>query len=487
MELLSPRQFWLLIAVLFFASPAAHATEWNVYRDYGGLPRCVADKNTWYKGWYFHWDDSKQYLRKLYAIPLKAFRSQEYPVHCSNWDQFSATAANSANFFLNETTELAPTQQVADIPTDVRAQLELARQGAYFPWDVATFAYYVNEARANDYTLALNKKMTDTHGIFFATEVFRSWLRGKPKNRKLESRILGHLDAIQKRRAKQIAKRMQGYRVIVARGYFEAPNNSRVQQFIDELNTLGISTSAFAVNTTESVTVNAMSIRDQLERELDNGAKLIVAGASKGSAELYGALASLHVKRPEFFRPGGARGHVAAVLSISGTLRGSFIVDWALGAIPYLIVRWSMLDEARRTGVDLREVRPGLESQGSYFLHRYFQQHAPLLPQEIPFFDVAGVPSIETMQKEGFVKDLREGLLDTGFFPRHRANDGMLEFPNMVTPDEWARENYQIVMDSSHTIFDGAYNQTAMYHPESSRKVLDAIFQSIMDRIEGKF
>lgn len=487
MELLYPRQFWLLLVLLLSSLSAQAATEWQIYRDSQGLPRCVSDKNSWYRGYYFHWDDSKQYVRKLYAIPLKNFRSQSFAVHCSNWDQFAGSAANSANFFLNRETELAPTQQVEDIPASVRAELELARYGAYYPWDTATFAYYVKEANANGYTITLNKRITDTYGIYFSSEVFRSWLRGKSKNQMLESRIKGHIDALQKRRAKPIAQRLRGYKVLVARGYFEAPKESKVQLYIDELNKLGLTTAAFDVDTTASVTVNAIRISEQLERELDAGAKLIVSGASKGSAELYGALALLNTKRPEFFRPGGARGRVAAVLSVSGTLRGSFIVDWALGAIPYLIVRWSMMDEAQRTGIVLNEVRPGLESQGTEFLARYFGQYAPRLPRDLPFFDVVGVPSIETSQRDGFVKDLREGLLDTGFFPRHNASDGMVEYPNMVTPDSWARENYQIVMDSSHPIFDGSFDGVPMYRPETCRLVLEAFYQSIADRIEGRF
>jgi hypothetical protein len=297
---------------------------------------------------------------------------------------------------------------------------------------------------------------------------------------------LNHLQSLRLEKAKPISRRLRGYKVLVAKGYFEPPQTSKVQLFIRELNALGLNTQAFPVNTTDSVEKNAQLISEMLEQEITQGHKLIVAGASKGSAELYGALALLNQRRPELFQQ-GKRGGIAAVLSISGTLRGSFLVDWAIGLLPYQLVRLVMVMEAKETGVNLTEVMPGLGSQSTEYLKEFFAKKAAYLPQSLPFFDVVGAPNIEAVYKPGFVSELRESLLDTGWFPRHTASDGMVSFPNMVTPDSWARENYQIVMNANHPILDGDYHGNSMEEQESRRLVLEAFFQAIADRIEAKF
>lgn len=440
----------------------------------------MQDSRDWMRGIYFHWESRKQYKRVVHAIPFKDFRpyDQSFPVHCSNWERFSGPIKNSPDFFLTGENLLTPEWLASlkePLPADVVAQLEQAQSGANRAYDGAAFGYYLHKARTEGYTSALNKELSDAYGLFFSTDVFRAWLLGKEKNQLVLSRIEGHLA-----RPQNLQFRFRGLKIRVARGYFEPPKTSRVQQFIDDLNALGLDAAAFDVNTTAGVPENASKIAREIEAELEKGSRLVLVGASKGSAEIFGALSEVR----DSGRPG--RGRVEAILSVSGTLGGSFLVDWAIG-VPYPAVWWAITDEAKASGIAIGDVYPGLESQSTKFLGHYFRERSHSLPREVPVFDVVGAPTRDTLYRPGFTSELRDGLLDTAWFPRHKANDGLLEYPNMVTPEAWMPENYQIVMDSSHAIFDGSYHGRSMLEVSTRRHVLSAFLHTIADRIEGKF
>jgi hypothetical protein len=171
----------ILLPLFALASIPAEAVNWQVHRDSSGMPRCLQDLDNWQNGIYFHWDNSKQYKRELFAIPIQQFPANNYPVHCSRWSRFSGTAVNGSNLYLNEKTKFSPEQNLRDVPQAIREEIEQARMGSNSPWSTASFSYYVQKAIAEGYSAELNKEISDKHGLFFSTDIFRSWLRSKEK------------------------------------------------------------------------------------------------------------------------------------------------------------------------------------------------------------------------------------------------------------------------------------------------------------------
>lgn len=455
---------------------AGLTAQGRVHLDEGGMPKCIESTGGGSgNGLLILWKHYRQYDRKIYAVDVNtAGRGRETSVFsCRDWPRVNA------DDILYLAAEIDPDRIAAEgLPgyefdaRTIRALKQAARGGDVYR-EEETGEEYLRKNPIGEFTSRLNERLTKKYGPYFVAEIFRAWFENRGRNPDVKARLLRHLEQLKKNpSAAKLEQRYAGILVLMAPGYLEAPATSRVKAFVEILRKSGIQTEMLQTDTTASVADNATRIARQIEQYLQQGRKLIVAGASKGVPEVLGALTEL--------RPSGG-GQILGMLNISGTVLGSYLVDWGLQLPLFPFVRGKIIDEAEKSGIPVGDVRPGFESQGTRFLEGYFKGRRAQLPGNIPYFQVIGAPDFTVSKEDGFARQLREELLDTRFFPKHAANDGMIEFPRTLIPESWVPVSYGVAINASHAIFDGTYHGHSLTEEKSREAVVRALMMTIAD------
>lgn len=334
-------------------------------------------------------------------------------------------------------------------------------------------------------TRDLNYRLTLDYGPGWVGSVFKYLRDLRPPNVELKHDLLSYLE--RSRVPAPLGERYRGITFVFAKGYMEDPRKSRVAALIRVLEAAGLKVENFPIESTDSVVMNAKLVEKDLRARLGRGERLVVVGVSKGAPEIMSALARMRDEVDAAARgeTESLPGRIEAVVSISGTIGGSFLVDWSLGFPQWLYLENMIRNEAKASGIPMKDVRSGFEQQGAKFLTEYMGHYGAMLPQEPVYFEVSGVLTKKGVARDTFLNQLQRERLDSWIFPKHAANDGFIEYPGTEIPSDWVPRLWQMTFTSSHSLLDGKYEGYPMWEDATRDRVIEAIFQSLADRIES--
>lgn len=436
--------------------------------------RCIANQKAWYKGYLFYWDESKTYSRVVQAVPMEDLQKtfgNRMAVHCKNWHRLTQLLPNHPELLKNPFNVERPRLGAFPITAKDIESLRQA-QGGGNEFTTLTPKEYWERNRKATFTHKDNEELTQRFGPFYSADVFKEWVLDLEGNRDFDARFrynfnhqsrLGRLPVI------------QGVRILVAPGYMEDPKTSRVQQMIRALKDLGLDVGTFEMNSLLSLEQNSEDILRSIQKERQEGRKLVLMGASKGSPEILAALIKAEQRHID-------TSHILAVISLSGTVRGSFLADWILRPTIFKIAEAFLSREARKTGYPFKSVRPGLESQSSEYLSSYFKERHKMIPKDISYYQLIGVPDRKVVfAKDGFFQLLLKYLIDTMIFPKSYAFDGFLEYPSMVMPTEWDLSVKTVVLNGTHSLTDGEFEGISLSNKEGLRRFIGAYILTVLE------
>lgn len=461
--------------------------EDQVFYDQNGMPRCIRSASSRGGDLFLTWPDRNGYRRsEIYVTDslsiasatsmgmLLGSREDSFGYPCERLERVIPLVGGlvwSSPFSKFEKLALAPAERAR-----LNEALAAVRAGANIHFAGLTPARWLQSNHVTDYTKELNEHLSRLHGQDFAADVFRLWLEAREPNRLLKADIERH--ARQGVDTRALVASLGNPLVLVGAGYLENPRESRVKVFVEDVRAAGFEVRMLSARSTDSLGENSRKNAEEIARELRAGRNIIMAAASKGAGEVLSALTELPTPRP-------GPGRLLGVLTLSGTLRGSFLVDF-LDDFGGTTLAWALVKFAANSDdIPIGDIKPGFLSQGSRVMTEHFRPRAHLLPKDIPYVSVVGVLG-SASERSGFVADI-QGLLETNLFPDHAANDGFLIYPAMTLPREWEiPHRYEVVFEASHALMDGSFAGASLKDPEWRRRVIAGLLAAFAARIQPK-
>jgi hypothetical protein len=444
-----------------------------VIRDENGMPRCLQHPTRNSQSVLLYWDNSLEYRRVVYAVGIHDLPRPGL-FSCQAW-RLGQQMANQA-MHRRELKYLDPAAHEIyglDLDNETLQALAQIRLGGSVYRSEQSIGEFLQHHPIAHYDRAENLRLTQKYGPGFSGEVFRFIRESRPQNQFARAQLLKYLES---RAMPSLALHLQNQRVLIFKGYLENPQQSRVHALHMTLQNLGVRVQALDADSTAAIPVNRRWYAEQLRRHLQAGEHLILLGASKGVPEMLGAVVDLsHQHFP---------GRVDAVISMSGTMAGSFLVDWALHPLLRPIIQTLIWKEAEESGIHVGDVGPGLESQSTPALGAYMEGLRPYLPQDLVYLEVVGIPSDNDLAPDPFIRSLQTGLMESSIFPFHGASDGLIEFPGTQMDPSWVSRLYQLTFDASHSIADGSFAGYSMKDPAQYARVIQAVFHFVADQVE---
>jgi hypothetical protein len=441
----------LLLVFIAFLSLSASAGSLTVFRDEGHFPRCIQGlegRNLFFK-----------FSRKtLTRVVHFKFSDQS----CETWRMPYLTGWKILDEKLKE-----------KLPDDLSFELEQVEKKAKVLRPERTAAEYIDAHNITNYTRELNRELTPKYGPIFSAEVFREITERKPGNKDFRKYVL---DSIRAGKDLQI-KNKDKVKLVVSFGLgwsnkygIAAPYY--IKDFLADIESLGIEVVYLDKNPFGRVDANVQRIIPQLESELRKDKSIVFLSLCKGTPELFSALSE--IQEPEL------RKKIIGHVNLSGMLTGTFFADITMSVLlpkimsPFLKVlpvnsmktAAKMIDSASymRTTV-ISETLAKVEGK---------------LPENILTVNITGAPMSDYVMKHGSpMAPIMKYNYGQKFLVS--ANDGFIELPHTVVPEELAPRQVTLVLDSSHMLSDGRLEEFSLSEKEVRRRLYQSVLAFILN------
>lgn len=443
----------------------------QVHSDQNGMPRCLETQGG---GLLFIWNKADRYSRKIRAIriqdiPVRFYESPRRP--CQDWNSYNVGGVPRI-----EVPQGAAEIDGVSLPVTVQLALEQIRLGGkkYATPDENESLLESSEP----FTRKRNRQLMRDYGIGFANRAYQASVENKPENQAFSGLVKAYLR--NEEAAPALSQRMAGITVLLVPGYMQSPKNDRLSALRGFLGSMGLDIQMAPIVPTGDVASNSKIVARHLTDLLSENRSVILMGGSKGVPEMLSALAQVEQARKGLGAQ--APGKVISVVNLAGMISGSFIVDWGK-SWPQ---RWVVLNQLKTAAEDLGVEwvsDEGFENMGTEFLTSWTKGYLPLLPKDIPYFSVLGVPRRDGLVRDKEISSL-QGEWSRKFYAPHGGNDGYIEFPGTSLPAGVFPRHYELVFDSSHILLDGYFEGLDLSFPENQKRTFGALFQAVMDYCE---
>lgn len=473
-------------ALFFLSAPALSLTldQVEITYDSQGMPRCLEERGRFYNAVLFHWNSRYMYHREVRAIRLDRLHfagRDEVSKHCGNWRALvDAIGASNQGIEVSE-----GAQEVYDFPLSPRVQSafqQIRLGGNLYRPPHLDGSGFVEQNQLTHYDLEWNARLTRDYGPLFSAEVYAQVRERRPRNQLWKARVNEILQTPGDSLRERLRAELMQTEILIAPGYMEDPGSSKVEWVRRQLQTAGVSASKFNYNSLDPIEENAVKIARQLVQWHETTTKnFVLVSASKGGPETLLALALIQRERPDIL----AAHRIRAVLMLSPTLFGSFLVDWA-SSFPQNLFTYNFLrDEVESSGLSSSKLSEGFDSQATDSLTPLMNTWSVYFPRSLNYFEISGVqtypvsPAFSLLGLGEVERQIRLDLLDSALFPRHLANDGMIEYPLTEIPAEWGLRSYQLTIHSGHSLLDGFYSSYVLSDEAQGTKMLYALILSL--------
>lgn len=383
------------------------------------------------------------------------------------------------------------------ITRKMRAAFKQVRKGAnkyrdprVTPWK------YLTRNRIRNYTVNLNWKLSQDYGIGFASKVYTLWLENFGRNRKYKNDVLAEIkrEAGQGSNLTRFRRKTSKYTIVFVRGFGHSRKlgepRDAYKEITGDLRHYGFDLRILRTESWGNIGRNARSIQRDLERILIGEKRdVIIVAACRGVTESLMALSSLRqLLEGHSYNP--SNGTVKGLVSLSGMIRGSFLIDWMFG-FPQSFQTFDKVHEqgqAQGSSLTYWDIKSGFEQITTSSVAGYLNQRVIRnLPKKPFYMNVVGVrlgnglfPKIsELVFIQNQIRSFQSLYVSTP------ANDGYIEYPGSAIPHHWVPKVYDLAFDASHQLRDGKFKSYSMVKTSQRRYVLRGIFIDLIKRIEG--
>ena len=492
----------LYALLLLFIGGSAQARYYGEGAD-GYRPRCV-ETSSWWGNLFFTWDEKEKSERSLYVHQLQ--------LPCQEW-------RSTLNLgWLDYGQELRPGQRRIFgvlLDDDTLDGLDQVRYGASVLRTEKSGEAFLARQPIRHFTFEINQWLTDLYGVGFAGDVYRAWIESKPRNRELRAQYLREIELVQSSPdpAAALRDRAGNLTVLVSLGMdwdpATAPPGSAVDIFAHESQMEGIETVLLKNHARDDSWSNIDILAEQLEQTLDSGRDVILMGLCKGSPELLAAMVEatsryLDVDRTQKAR-GPHRGKILAYINISGLLGGTLFAD-AMKKIPFQKYAGPFLQDSRRLAhlfpynLFLRDTPENRTFSQAETFGDALEQMEQMSQDEMLKFDrstwLGRLPSDVLYLSGVGIADDKRGFNDAqgSFTAQFRnmgrkwhftraANDGFIEYPKEALPDGISSQEYEIVFNASHVLWEGYFGPYYLDSPRMREALFMAMYNVVLDHL----
>jgi hypothetical protein len=442
------------LSLVFIAliSLSASAGSLSVFRDDHHFPRCVQNiegKNLFFK-----------FSRKTLTRVVRYKFSER---HCETWRMPYLTGW-----------KIADDNFKSKLPDDLAFEIEQIEKKANEFRTEKTAAEYIDAHNITTFTRELNRELTPKYGPIFSAEVFREITERKPGNKEFRKYVL---DSIRSEEDILI-KNKEKVKLVVSFGLgwshkygIAAP--SYIKDFLADIESLGLEVVYLDKNPFGRVDANVQRIIPQLESELRKDKSVVFLSLCKGTPELFSALSE--IQEPEL------RKKIIGHVNLSGMLTGTFFADITMSVIlpkimsPFL--RVLPINSMKTAGKMINSAAYMRTSVISETLAKVEGK----LPENVLTVNVTGAPMSDYVMKSG---SPMAPIMKYNYWQKFlvSANDGFIELPHTVVPEELASRQVTLVLDSSHMLSDGRLEEFSLSEKEVRRRLYQSILGFILNR-----
>ncbi len=361
------------------------------------------------------------------------------------------------------------------LPENLVFELEQIEKSANILREEKTAAEFIDSHSINTYTRELNRDLTPKYGPIFSAEVFKEILERKPGNKDFRNYVLSALrtSGIQD---KPFAHLKDKLTLVVSFGLgwsddygIAAPYY--IKDFLADIESLGVEVVYLKKNPFGMVKNNVRRIIPQLEDVLKKDKSVILLSLCKGTPELLSAVSQ--IQDPDL------RKKIIGHVNLSGMLSGTFFADIAMSILlPKLLSPFLKL-------IPIASVRDAgkMASSASYMkssvITETLNEVNGRLPEGVFTVNITGAPMSDRVMKNG---SPMAAVLKYNYWQKFlvSSNDGFIELPHTLIPENLASKQVSLMLDSSHMLSDGYLEEFELKDRDTRRKLYQSIVSFIL-------
>lgn len=450
-----------MLGFVHFAPDALGAEE--ILRDKMGFPRCYQDSKS-KKNYFFSWQT------KLLTRDVYVFASTDYS--CSHYRTVIKKNTLDWEKFKDDFKKILPFELMNELK-------QISENTKSFRSDFDAEAF-IEKNQITDYTLELNRELTDQFGAIFSAKVFEKVMEGKAGNKEFRTNLLSHLEN-KGNKLKDLSHLKSDVRFIVSFGLGWSEEIAKkgpyyIGNFIKDLKSMGLDITFLDRNPFGTVSGNVERLTHHLESELDDPRKIIIVSLCKGTPEILASIAQIEKKTP-----GAITQKLLGHVNLSGMLGGAFFSDLANEINLPLKIAKVMKAIPINAIADNARMADAVEYMTSPIIDNAVESAVETLPKNLFFINITGIP-LST-----FVLDQNSPMeLVIRYGMKHRfvtgANDGFIELPKTLIPESLSQNQLTLVLDSSHMLSDGRIENYSLSDEQNRRILYRAIFHEILTK-----
>lgn len=324
-----------------------------------------------------------------------------------------------------------------------------------------------------------NENISRHKDKYFSALVFKEYIESNKNNFKLRQKVQNYMNNGQLKK-----DNLKEATIVINMGLgWDADNYSQqpyyVKNFIDEIKLLGndvIFLSRFPYAPMEQ---NIESIKPQLKHILRNK-KVILLSLCKGSPELLVSSLEIVRENPEMKK------NILGILNMSGMMAGTFFSTsrFDLELLTSIEFLWDKYIPTKNSfsKYDRRQTVWSLPFMRKNNVIKLVNSVSDVNLDPIPVINVSGILTSDKISKRDTpLKMFISYNQLTDLYPN--ANDGFLDITETRFPSKNFSNQSTLLLESSHLLADGYFNQTDLMIKENRIKFYQALYQTLVDKI----
>ncbi len=443
------RTFILILPLLSFP---VWGTELSVVRQANGFPRCVENING--KNLFLKWSQ-----RSVTRVIKYAYSRS----NCSDWNKGLSLKWK----VLDEATKV----QLAD---DLQFELEQIAKKANEFREERTVSEFIDKRNITVFTRELNRELTPRFGPIFAAEVFKELIERNPDNSKFRKFVLKELRQ-NDQNPEPFSQWKDKIKLVVSFGLGWSADYGKaapyyIKDFLSDIESLGLEVVYLDKNPFGTIKSNANKMAPQIESELRKDKSVILLSLCKGTPELLSALKDIDP---------ALRSKIAGHINLSGMLTGTFFADIANSVfLPKLFspfMKIIPMNEIRTVG----KMADATSYMKSTVISEILSEVRGVTPDDMLTVNVTGAPLSDRVLRNG---SPMSSVLKYNYWQKYlvSANDGFIELPHTLVPEDLAPHQVTLVLDASHMLSDGHIEEFSLKERNTRRQIYQSILRFIL-------
>lgn len=437
--------------VTLLASFSVMGNDLAVHRLPNGFPRCV--ENIEGRNLFFKW--SRKSLTRVIRYIFSDSPCTRRSIRQRGWRILDERTRS----LLNE---------------DLRFELSQIEKKANELREEKTVSEFIERRNITRFTRELNRDLTPRFGPIFATEVFKELIEKNGRNRDFRKFVLEEL-AKREESSEPFAEYRERVKLVVSFGLGWSDDYGKaapyyIKDFLSDIASMGLEVVYLDKNPFGTIDSNVARITPQLEEELREEKSVILLSLCKGTPELLSALKDIDP---------ALRSKISGHVNLSGMLTGTFFADIARSVtLPKLLSPFMKIIPIKEIK-DIARMTDASSFMKSTVVAETLSDVRGVTPENMLTVNVTGAPLSDRVLKNGSPMG---PVLKYNYSQKFliSANDGFIELPHTLIPEELAPNQVTLVLDASHMLSDGYLDQYSLSDRSTRRRIYESILRFIL-------